>query len=456
MYSLIALSEEYYTHPPSGLSTSSSSSQEEGCTSPNTPFFTYSKMLSQNLKERNIRIKEVVAGTDRLVFFIAVDGSVYVLGKVDKCTNGMTKDAVEDWKLKNPNKEFLDFPQCIVRGCDKPMEKVIVGFKHTLFHAKDGEIYGCGDNDRRQMNFEGFHVSRAFGLRKIVLPNEPNTKFKLACSGCDFSVYITNDERMFSSGGNYSGQCGIGVYRDVLMAEINYKAQLESLHAPCTTITKINATYNTTIFLTADQKLYGFGDDSYGCLGCGELYQRDNYKIIRVGISSADFLKEQIADFSCGLFFVGVITCSNDLYVLGYNNFCQISCNETSQIYIPTKITPFNGIAQSISCGGYHSLLLTTDMRVFGTGDTSDYAFFKVGAQYHHFTELNLKPIFAKRKQDRVKTLSISAGVSHSVVYTLSTSLTLCFPFMNKILRSANHLSDVDISFWNEDVEMRV
>lgn len=120
-----------------------------------------------------------------------------------------------------------------------------------------------------------------------------------------------------NSGGNYSGQCGIGVYRDVVMTEVDYKAQLERLHAPCTTITNIKATYNTTIFMTADRKLFAFGDNSYGCCGCGEQYQRDNHNIIRVGMSSPEFLKEEIADFSCGLFFVGVITCRNDVYVLG-------------------------------------------------------------------------------------------------------------------------------------------
>lgn len=83
MHSLIALSEEYYTHPPSGLAAHSSSQEE--CMSPNTPFFTYSNLLSQNLKERNIRVKEIVAGTDRLVFFIAGEFNIKLFENVVIC-----------------------------------------------------------------------------------------------------------------------------------------------------------------------------------------------------------------------------------------------------------------------------------------------------------------------------------------------------------------------------------
>ena len=161
-------------------------------------------------------------------------------------------------------------------------------------------------------------------------------------TGTDFSIYITDDNKMFASGVNYSGQCGIGSSKPQFMAMIDYESQLLSLdpNSNCEII-EIHSNDNSTIFRTSEGKLYGFGNHSYGCFGLGEDIERENHEICRVGSGSKEFMKEKCISFSCGMFFVCAITESNHLYAFGYNNCHQLSAKDLHTVYTPVKIIVF-------------------------------------------------------------------------------------------------------------------
>jgi len=108
-------------------------------------------------------------------------------------------------ETKNPentnpnNRDYMFLPECINRNANIQVEDVFMGFKHNLFLTRDGYLYGAGDNSRKQMNFEdGTENKHETHLKKIIIPNEPDCKFKKAGLGCEYSLLLTHDNRLFS------------------------------------------------------------------------------------------------------------------------------------------------------------------------------------------------------------------------------------------------------------------
>jgi len=50
------------------------------------------------------------------------------------------------------------------------------------------------------------------------------------------------------------------------MKRVPFEEALSSFHAS-TNLVDVKATYNTSFILNDEKKLFGFGDDTYGCLG---------------------------------------------------------------------------------------------------------------------------------------------------------------------------------------------
>jgi len=127
----------------------------------------------------------------------------------------------------------------------------------------------------------------------------------------------------------------------------------------------------------------------------------------------------------------------------GYNNFNQIGVLSNSYITVPTKVSMFDGIASNIACGGYHSVLLTTDHRVFAAGTTSEHSFFRSGANTsEEYEEINgVIDYLSCRKNEQV---FITCGIYCTIVYTLPNYISQHFPFLACTIQGpVDHLHDI-------------
>ena len=123
---------------------------------------------------------------------------------------------------------------------------------------------------------------------------------------------------------------------------------------------------NNVLFVTINDKVFGFGSNKWGVCGFGHQMVVKEPKIIE------ELCDKSVIQFYNGYTFALALTSDNKLYGWGDNEFGQLGLNvvNPSKVYKPVLIEDFNGInIEQISCGSAHTLVLTSDGMVYGWGD---------------------------------------------------------------------------------------
>ena len=134
-------------------------------------------------------------------------------------------------------------------------------------------------------------------------------------------------------------------------------------------------TYNKTskiwssnvLFVTIDDKVFGFGQNNYGVCGQGHDERIEEPVIID------KLCDEKVKEFYIGFDFVLCLTNHNELLSWGMNDHGQlgIECsNKNGTFYWPRLITSLSDVnIVQVCCGDRHSLVLTEEGVVYGWGD---------------------------------------------------------------------------------------
>ena len=144
-------------------------------------------------------------------------------------------------------------------------------------------------------------------------------------------LFVTLNDEVYGFGSNDYGVCGVG--HEMGLEEVE--------NIPELTDKKIEEFFNGANFVlakTADNKLYGWGDNRAGQLG--EVDYSDN-KVLRPRLIHLEF-EEKIEQVSCGLSFSLVLTSTGKIYGLGDNHFGQIGFESNYNEDRITKMTKIN------------------------------------------------------------------------------------------------------------------
>ena len=120
------------------------------------------------------------------------------------------------------------------------------------------------------------------------------------------------------------------------------------------------------LFITSDDKVFGFGSNYFGCCGLGHNSVVNEPQII------PELCHKNIQQFFIGASFILALNSYKQVYGWGDNNFgqlCRGFVSENNEDLRPEIICfPFESVIQ-ISCGSNHTLVLTSEGRVYGWGD---------------------------------------------------------------------------------------
>ena len=120
------------------------------------------------------------------------------------------------------------------------------------------------------------------------------------------------------------------------------------------------------LFITSDDKVFGFGSNRFGCCGLGHNSVVNEPQII------PELCHKNIQQFFIGSTFILGLNSDKQVYGWGGNSWgqlCRRFFREDNEYLRPEIICfPFESVIQ-ISCGSHHSLALTSEGKVYGWGD---------------------------------------------------------------------------------------
>lgn len=230
---------------------------------------------------------------------------------------------------------------------DEPISKVVCGGSHSIILTDFGEIYGLGQNNLGQLGL-GHRSYTEAQLIKIQFPHKIS---QVAC-GEAYTIVLTENNEIFSSGRNLSGQLGLGHWNDT-----NSFIKIDSRFDKAKIIAIECGSY-FSMFLTDVGTVYACGHNTRGQLGIGHNINQNLIQKLGLG---------DVVSLSCGAMYTFALTKQNHVYAWGYNAYGQLGFGNTIDQTLPQKLS-FRETIRSVICGRYHIMVITDRDEIYACG----------------------------------------------------------------------------------------
>ena len=238
----------------------------------------------------------------------------------------------------------------VARASEKinPFEvaSVTCSYYTTWYLTKNGDLYGCGYNDKGQQGSGDTNNVLTFTKRAS------NVAF-VTC-GRDATWYITNDGDLYGCGSNFYGQQGSGTSGS--------GTDVTTFTKRASNVKLVVYNYATTWYLTNDGELYGCGQNEHGQQGSGT-----SGDVITTFTKRAENV---LKIFQC----IGTggtswyIATNGDLYGCGLNGSGQQGSGDTTDV---TTFTKRASNVKLVACESNVTWYVTNDGELYGCGYNS-------------------------------------------------------------------------------------
>jgi len=273
----------------------------------------------------------------------------------------------------------------------------------------DGKVFTAGYNDNGQCGLG--HQMRVSTLQHVAsLP--PNVKAKQvhAYNGCEHTMVVTEDGKLYSFGYNYRGQLGHGTTVSELVPR-----PVRGLDNK--RVKNLSCSYYHTVVLCESDEVYSFGRNDFGQLGHNDMTDKKFPQAI-------ESLKgKNITTIGCGQYHTVVGNGEGRVFACGKNDYGQlgIESGENQKRMVTIRGALENENVIDIRCGYYHTLALTSRGRVYGFG-RNDYGQLGLG-------QINVQRVHGPHiigELENKGVVKISAGCYHSVFGSDTGMLYVC------------------------------
>lgn len=278
----------------------------------------------------------------------------------DSFTLARTDKTVKSWghnssgQLGNGGNTNQTVPTTVPRLTN--IKDVAAGGRHALALDTSGQVYSWGDNAYGQLGNNRTGDSRTVPDRVQGMP-----KVKQISAGCDFSLALLENGKVYAWGRGIHGQLGTGN-----RATSSVPRQVTGL----TDVVSIDAGCHHALALTAENTVRSWGYNLYGQLG------NSSTKSSTVPVD-VDWL-EDVSDIEAGAFHNYVTTSDSHVWGWGNNQYGQLlegdeafgdNVSRTNRT-APVEIPRLEGV-QHLAAGARHGVAVTAD-EVFTWGHNGE------------------------------------------------------------------------------------
>jgi alpha-tubulin suppressor-like RCC1 family protein len=277
------------------------------------------------------------------------------------------------------------------------------GNEHSVFVTKEGKMFVSGYNDNGQCGIGSTQQVRQ-PLFISALDGEEITQAHVY-NGCEHTLGITRDGKLYSFGYNYRGQLGLGsTNSEATPRLVKSLLSRKVVLAACS--------YHHSIILCSDGTLFSMGRNDCGQLGHGDNIDKKTPQPVLIS-------PKDMKTISCGQFHTVVSTTAGTAYVCGKNDYGQLGLESPDIVKVLTKLTGSSEVdnVKQICCGYYHTLILSHNGAVTGFG-RNDYGQLGLGHTQPRVYGCHLINILRDKN-----IINISSGCYHSIAATLNGML---------------------------------
>jgi len=276
------------------------------------------------------------------------------------------------------------------------------GEEHAALLTNDGLLYTMGNNLNGRLGLKDKNVSNST-IPCLVETLLDYNIVKVAC-GWTHTAAVSSDGCVFTWGSNEFGALGHGNTENVPLPK-----KVEFFNNSERKVKMVSCGSRHTAFVTTNGELYLCGSGDAGQLGTGmrttELIPK------KVSLPS----NEKISMVSCGIFHTFIITENGALWGTGGNSFGQLGLGHKKGITNFTQISiPNNPKIKSISCG-HHTGILTENGNIFVCGSSvfgEKLASQRIGDEKIKFKELTIGSAFGAAIDENGRTWVWGANTS--------------------------------------------
>jgi|GEM_PF-1963874 len=318
-------------------------------------------------------IKAVSAGGGHALFLLE-DGTVRAVGDNYYGQLG-------DTTTTNRN-----IPVPVLGPNNAPLNNIVAvsaGGAHSLFLAADSTVWAVGYNSYGQLGDPATNNQQVRRVVKVKGPDGTNPLRGVIAiaAGSSHSLFLTKDGRVWATGRNNAGQLGDGTTQNRSIVVPVVKAD----GSPFDSVIAIAAGHQHSLFLRQDGSVWAVGDNDAGQLGDGTLQR--SLTPVQVKMNDGSFLTNVQAIAAGGE--IGSISIfspvwghsvflrqDGTVWAVGANQYQELGGGLTgsaiplAQQVLKPDSTPLTNVV-AIAASKYNSYFVTSDGKVFASGDNS-------------------------------------------------------------------------------------
>ena len=282
----------------------------------------------------NNDVKQIVCDGNH-TFILKKDGSLWACGYN---TYGQLGLGTSNTTANNP------FAQVATN-----VKQVSCSSEYAVILKNDGSVWSCGFNSNGQL---GLGDTTAREVFTQVTTNINNDVKQIDC-GYNFTFIIKNDGSLWTCGGNYYGQLGLGNNGSGTNKTTFTQVGIND-------VKQINCGQYHTYIIKNDDSVWACGANGRGQLGLGDTTQRTTFT--QTTINNV----EQIA---CGGNTTFILKNDGSVWVCGKNDYGQLGLGDTAD---RTTFTQIATNAKQVDCDNYHAFILKKGDSLLACGRNDD------------------------------------------------------------------------------------